>query len=156
MTKFRSLLWSFSLVSLFWIASVRGEQCLTSDEIEFTITGTLDGPDADSCCQNHICGLPCAKEVPAPAPGYAIAMGVSVVISFIVGMLTYFCVNGESENYFLAGRSLPLWMVAVTLAAASVDSNALLGNADLSFKYHFWDGGMYYNYFVQTVLRMNQ
>ena len=142
MTMFRSHRWSLSLLSLFWIASIHAQQCLTNSEIENTITGSLDGPGSDSCCQNHICGLPCPKEVPAPAPGYAIAMGISVVISFVVGMLTYFCVNGESENYFLAGRSLPLWIVAVTLAAASVDSNALLGNADNSFKFHFWDGGM--------------
>jgi hypothetical protein len=56
-------------------------------------------------------------------------------------MLTYFFVKGESENYFVAGRSLPLWVVSITLAAQSIDSNALLGNADLSYKYHFWDGG---------------
>jgi Na+/pantothenate symporter len=52
-------------------------------------------------------------------------------------------VRGQSENYFLAGRSLNLTIVAITLAAASIDSNALLGNADLSYKYHFWDGGTF-------------
>lgn len=35
---------------------------------------------------------------------------------------------------FILGRSLPLWVVAVTLAAQSVDSNALLGNVDLSYR----------------------
>lgn len=140
--RYRSLLLSLALVSLFWTGSILAQQCLANSEIEFNITGTLDGPAPGSCCQNHICGLPCPKVVPPPAPGFGISMAVSVIISFIVGMLTYFCVNGESENYFLAGRSLPLWIVAVTLAAAAVDSNALLGNADLSFKYQFWDGGM--------------
>lgn len=92
---------------------------------------------------NFICGMPCPNTVPPPGVGYAIAMGVSVAISFIVGISTYVFVKGESENYFLAGRSLPLWMVAVTLAAAAVDSNALLGNADLSYKFQFWDGGTF-------------
>lgn len=141
--RHRSLLLSLSLASLLWAGSIQAQQCLTNSDIEFAITGNLDGPAPDSCCQNLICGLPCPNEVPPPAPGFGISMAVSVIISFVVGMLTYFLVTGESENYFLAGRSLPLWIVAVTLAAASVDSNALLGNADLSYKFQFWDGGMY-------------
>jgi hypothetical protein len=52
----------------------------------------------------------------------------------------YFVVNGEAENYFVAGHSLPLWIVAMTLGAQSVDSNSLLGNVDLSYKFHFYDG----------------
>jgi Na+/pantothenate symporter len=52
----------------------------------------------------------------------------------------YFLVNGSAENYFVAGHSLPLWVVAMTLGAQSIDSNALLGNVDLSYKYQFWDG----------------
>jgi hypothetical protein len=121
--------------------------CLSNPELEFAITQTLDGPDttssSSSCCANHICGLPCPVEVTPPTPVYGIVMIVSVVISFVVGMISYVCVRGQSENYFLAGRSLNLTIVAVTLAAASIDSNALLGNADLSYKYQFWDGGKY-------------
>jgi len=49
-------------------------------------------------------------------------------------------VQGEAENYFVAGKSLPLWIVAMTLGAQSIDSNAMLGNVDLSYKYHFFDG----------------
>jgi Na+/proline symporter len=33
-----------------------------------------------------------------------------------------------------------MWMVAVTLVAASIDSNALLGNVDLSYRYSLYDG----------------
>jgi Na+/proline symporter len=54
--------------------------------------------------------------------------------------LSYFFVDGEAENYFVAGHSLPLWIVAMTLGAQSIDSNTLLGNVDLSYKYHFYDG----------------
>jgi Na+/proline symporter len=46
----------------------------------------------------------------------------------------------KSANFFVAGRSLPMWMVAVTLVAASIDSNALLGNVDLSYQFSFYDG----------------
>ena len=67
-------------------------------------------------------------------------MGFAIGLSFLIGLLTYFLVQGEAENYFVAGKSLPLWIVAMTLGAQSVDSNALLGNVDLSYKYHFWDG----------------
>jgi Na+/proline symporter len=66
--------------------------------------------------------------------GYGIAVAITVVLCFIIGAATYFMVRGQSVNFFVAGRSLPLWVVAVTLAAQSVDSNALLGNVDLSYK----------------------
>ena len=72
--------------------------------------------------------------------GYGVAVGCAVAISFIVGAITNFWVNDKAENYFVAGHSLPLWIVAVTLGAASVDSNALLGNADLSYSLSFYDG----------------
>jgi Na+/proline symporter len=49
-------------------------------------------------------------------------------------------VHGEAENYFVAGHSLPLWIVAMTLGAQSVDSNSLLGNVDLSYKFSYYDG----------------
>lgn len=33
-------------------------------------------------------------------------------------------------------------MVAITLGAQSIDSNAILGNADLSYRFSFWDGAV--------------
>jgi hypothetical protein len=122
-------------------ADAASDSCLADTELEFAISGTLDGPSSSSCCANHVCGLPCPVEVTPPTPIYGILMIISVVISFLVGMISYVCVRGQSENYFLAGRSLNLTIVSITLAAASIDSNALLGNADLSYKYQFWDGG---------------
>ena len=74
--------------------------------------------------------------------GFGITIGVAIGISFLIGVSTYFVVAGQAENFFVAGRSLPLWIVAFTLAAQSIDSNALLGNADLSYKYHFYDGAV--------------
>jgi len=69
-------------------------------------------------------------------------IGIGIAISFLVGFATLFLVHGEAENFFVAGRSLPLWIVAMTLGAQSIDSNAILGNADLSYKYHFFDGAV--------------
>jgi Na+/proline symporter len=74
--------------------------------------------------------------------GFGIAVIISIIISFIVGVATYFWVKGKSVNFFVAGRSLPLWVVAMTLGAQSIDSNAILGNADLSYRYGFWDGAV--------------
>ena len=74
--------------------------------------------------------------------GFGIVVGVGIGISFLVGFATLFLVHGEAENFFVAGRSLPLWIVAMTLGAQSIDSNAILGNADLSYKYHFYDGAV--------------
>jgi hypothetical protein len=74
--------------------------------------------------------------------GFGIAVIISIIISFIVGVGTYFWVQGKSVNFFVAGRSLPLWVVAMTLGAQSIDSNAILGNADLSYRFGFWDGAV--------------
>jgi hypothetical protein len=81
--------------------------------------------------------------------------------SFLLGILSTVFVKGEAVNYFVAGKSLPLWIVAMTLGAQSVDSNTvrifvffasfpltllvhgkptntpqLLGNVDLSYQFH--------------------
>ena len=85
---------------------------------------------------------PNSRLLTLPPPGFAIAVGISIAISFFIGLATYFFVKGRSVNFFVAGRSLPLWIVAITLGAQSIDSNALLGNADLSYKYAFWDGAV--------------
>lgn len=78
--------------------------------------------------------------ITAPSVGFGVAVGFAIGLSFLIGMLSYFFVDGEAENYFVAGHSLPLWITAMTLGAQSVDSNTLLGNVDLSYKYHFFDG----------------
>ena len=67
---------------------------------------------------------------------------IAIIIFVIVGFCTVIFVKDKSENYFVAGRSLPLWVVAATLASQSLDSNAILGNVDLSYKYHFYDGAV--------------
>lgn len=67
-------------------------------------------------------------------------MVVTLILSFAVGVSAYFLVRGSAENFFVAGRSLSLPIVSITLAAQAIDSNALLGNVDLSYKYSFWDG----------------
>lgn len=98
--------------------------------------------DSPSCCQNDVCGLPCPEPVPDPSKGFGIAIICAVAFSFLIGFATLFLVHGKAENFFVAGRSLPLWIVAMTLGAQSIDSNAILGNADLSYKYHFFDGAV--------------
>jgi Na+/proline symporter len=72
--------------------------------------------------------------------GYGIAVLLAVIVSFLIGVATYFMIKGSAENFYVAGRSLPLFVTVMTLASQSVDSNALLGNVDLSYKYGFWDG----------------
>jgi Sodium:solute symporter family len=100
-------------------------------------------PIEGSCCQKDVCNLPCPAPLPKKPPvGYAIGVGLTVAISFLFGLLTYVFVGNKSENYFVAGKSLPTWIVAITLGAAAVDSNSLLGNVDLSFKFSFYDGAV--------------
>jgi Na+/proline symporter len=51
-------------------------------------------------------------------------------------------VRGDATNFFVAGRTLPWLMVTITLSGVAIDSNVLLGNADSSYKYSFWDGAV--------------
>lgn len=69
-------------------------------------------------------------------------MILAIVLSCLIGFATFFLVRGRAEHFFVAARALPLPIVAVTLAAQSIDSNALLGNVDLSYKFHFYDGAV--------------
>ena len=66
--------------------------------------------------------------------GYGIAIIIFIIASCIIGLTSYIFVRGKTTNYFVAGRALPLWVVCITLAAQGLDSNAVLGNADLSYK----------------------
>jgi hypothetical protein len=111
--------------------AVAQETCFENSEFnEFFAT------DDPTCCQNDVCAIPCPEPVSKPTKGFGIAIVVAIVISFLIGFATLFLVQGEAENFFVAGRSLPLWIVAMTLGAQSIDSNAVLGNADLSYKFH--------------------
>jgi Na+/proline symporter len=127
----------------FFIKTANGD-CLSNQEFNdfFIPEGESSIPLTDSCCQFDVCGLPCPEDVPKPSNGFSIAVILSICISFAVGVGTFFLIRGQSKNYFVAGRSLPLWIVCLTLGAQSIDSNALLGNADLSYKYHFYDGAV--------------
>lgn len=49
-------------------------------------------------------------------------------------------VKGDSVNFLVAGRGMVLPLAAATLMAQSVDSNATLGNTDLSAAFGFWAG----------------
>jgi hypothetical protein len=111
--------------------AVAQEDCFENPELnDFFAT------DDPTCCQNDVCAIPCPEPVSKPTKGFGIAIVVAIVISFLIGFATLFLVQGEAENFFVAGRSLPLWIVAMTLGAQSVDSNAIFGNADLSHKCH--------------------
>ncbi|KAG7347179.1 sodium:solute symporter [Nitzschia inconspicua] len=131
------VIWLLSTL-LATIDQVAGQTQCISDP---TIAAAFEDTEG-SCCMNDVCGLPCPTPVSPPAVGFGIVIGVGIAISFLVGFATLFLVHGEAENFFVAGRSLPLWIVSMTLGAQSIDSNAILGNADLSYKYHFYDGAV--------------
>jgi SSS family solute:Na+ symporter len=69
-----------------------------------------------------------------------LGVGVSVLLVLIVGIFVARKVDGDSANYLVAGRSLGVPLVGVSLMAAAVDSNATVGNTDLSGSFGFWAG----------------
>jgi SSS family solute:Na+ symporter len=67
-----------------------------------------------------------------------VAFGVLLVL--VVGLAVARKVDGDSTNFLVAGRSLALPLSAAGLMGQAVDSNATLGNTDLSFSLGFWAG----------------
>jgi len=68
--------------------------------------------------------------------------GLVVFLLAMIGVGLYVStkVQGDSVNYIVAGRNLILPLAAATLMAQSLDSNATLGNTDLSASFGFWAG----------------
>lgn len=117
--------------------------CLAKPEFNQVFVDLNGGspiPLEGSCCQKDVCNLPCPATSQEPGVGYGIGVGFIIFVSFAFGLMTCIFVGNKSENYFVAGHSLPTWVVAVTLGAQAVDSNSLLGNVDLAYKFSFYDG----------------
>lgn len=74
--------------------------------------------------------------------GTIIIGGVAVFLTVCIAIGLYMArnVEGDSENYIVAGRGLVLPIVAATLMAQSLDANATLGNTDLASDFGFWAG----------------
>lgn len=100
----------------------------------------------DAATQWLDCGIPCPSPFPMTTDELSTKYGIGVLVfvgmCVLIGVSTVIRVSGKSANFFVAGRSLPLWIVIATLGSQSLDSNAALGNLDLGYNYHWWDGAV--------------
>ena len=69
-----------------------------------------------------------------------IGVGLSVLAVVCVGLLVSRKVDGDSTNYLVAGRGLALPLAGAALMGQAVDTNATVGNVDLSSEAGFWAG----------------
>ncbi|MCF7551276.1 hypothetical protein [Pseudonocardia sp. WMMC193] len=69
-----------------------------------------------------------------------LGVAIGVVLVLAVGLAVARKVDGDSTNFLVAGRALGLPLVAAGLMGQAVDSNATLGNTDLSAGFGFWAG----------------
>ncbi|MEM9214791.1 MAG: sodium:solute symporter family protein [Cyanobacteria bacterium P01_F01_bin.150] len=71
-----------------------------------------------------------------------IAWGIIIFLLATLGIGVWASkqIKGDSVNFLVAGRGMVLPLAAATLMAQSVDSNATLGNTDLSSAFGFWAG----------------
>jgi SSS family solute:Na+ symporter len=69
-----------------------------------------------------------------------LGVGVFVFIVVLIGLSVARKVDGDSTNFLVAGRSLALPLTAAGLMGQAVDTNATLGNTDLSAAGGFWAG----------------
>ena len=99
---------------------------------------------SDSKTQWLDCGIPCPAPYPMSADALRSSFGIVVivfmVVSALIGLLALIRVGKKAENYFVAGRSLNLFVVTATLGSQCIDSGTALGSLDLGYLYHWWDG----------------
>lgn len=69
-----------------------------------------------------------------------LGVGISILTVVFVGFWVARRVGGDSSNFLVAGRSLALPLVGAALMGQAVDTNATLGNTDLSSAFGFWAG----------------
>ncbi|GAA1715026.1 sodium:solute symporter [Dietzia sp. DQ11-44] len=70
----------------------------------------------------------------------SVAIGATVVLLVILGLMSSTRVRGQNRNFAVAGRTLTVPLVAVLLMSQVVDSNATVGAADLAGGFGFWAG----------------
>lgn len=135
---FNLLLWSLLTIVLH-TPKVSATTCGLPPNLASELVGD---PPPGSCCQEHVCNIPCPIPVDDPGIGFGIAVLVFIVLSVIVGVAAYFIVRNEAFKFFVAGRSLSLPIIAISLASQSIGGNALFGNVNMSYEHHFWDGAV--------------
>lgn len=135
----------YSVVLRFLLTTVAvTADCIVSNSnIEHDFAGDRVLPVPGSCCMQDVCGLACPVPVGKPDTGYGTAVIVFVVLSTLVGVSTFLYAADNPINFFVGGRSLNYFMVAVALTAQSIDTSSILGNVDLAYKFSFWDGAAF-------------
>ncbi len=63
-----------------------------------------------------------------------------IAATLAIGIRTYVKIGGQATNYYVAGNSMPAWVIGITLCAQAFDANGSVGNASLSFSDGFWAG----------------
>lgn len=67
---------------------------------------------------------------------------IFILLYLSVGFWAATKIKNKAKNYYIAGKSLPLWIAMLTLSAQSLDSNASLGNATFAYQSGFWAGAI--------------
>lgn len=71
---------------------------------------------------------------------WQIGMIIYLAVFFILGMAMFYFVKGSGKQYIIAGKSLPFFLVGTTMLAQSLDANATMGNAAMTYSAGFWAG----------------
>ena len=72
--------------------------------------------------------------------GWQIGMITYLVIFTGLGLAMFYFVKGSGQQYIIAGKSLPFFLVGTTMLAQSLDANATMGNAAGTYAAGFWAG----------------
>lgn len=67
-------------------------------------------------------------------------VALSILVVVAIGLAVSNKVQGDGTRFLVAGRSLALPLTAAGLMGQAVDTNATLGNTDLTARFGFWAG----------------
>ncbi len=63
-----------------------------------------------------------------------------LTVFLLIGIIMYYRIKGSGQQYIVAGKSLPFFLVGTTMLAQSLDANATMGNAAATYAGGFWAG----------------
>ena len=71
--------------------------------------------------------------------GFGVAVIIAITFFCAVGIGASWFIEGDPTQCFVVDLTLSLRVCILTLTSQCIDTNAILGNADLSYKFHFYD-----------------
>ncbi len=72
----------------------------------------------------------------------AIPVITFLAVSVIIGLYAGGLIEGKVKNYYVAGNTLPFWVLAFSQTGQAIESGSTFSNATFAFQFGFWAGAI--------------